>query len=421
MAVGSFSAALSGLSANATALSVIGNNLANINTIGFKSSSVNFRDLVYQNIGGPSDNPTQVGLGVGVASVSPIFTQGTIESSRVATNVAIQGNGFFILDGREGASYTRAGAFSFNATGTLVSVDGQEVQGFTDIDPLTGRLITTGEPNSINVPPGVLRPPVATTEFSAVSNLNAEAAVGDTFTTSLEVYDSLSATHLITMTYTNTGPGAWSYELTTDGAEVTGGTAGTPFSLATGTIEFDGSGLLTLVDGAAVADVAITTPAWSNGALASTLEWQLLDASNKPMLTGFAVPSSTASITQNGTPAGTVTDIAINTAGEIVATIGAGQSLVIGQLAIAGFNNPQGLTKIGSNRFGESSAAGLKNVGTAGTGGRGTLVGNALEQSNVDMAQEFTQMILAQRGYQANGKMITVSDQLLLETLQLKQ
>ena len=143
MAVGSFSAGLSGLNANAEALSVIGNNLANINTVGFKASSVSFEDLVYQNVGGSSENPTQIGLGVGIAEITPIFAQGTIEASRVATNVAIQGNGFFMLDGSAGQSYTRAGNFSFDKQGTLVTPDGQKVQGYTTIDPVTKQVVTT--------------------------------------------------------------------------------------------------------------------------------------------------------------------------------------------------------------------------------------------------------------------------------------
>lgn len=421
MAVGSFSAGLSGLNANAQALAVVGNNLANINTVGFKASSVTFRDLVYQNVGGSSENPTQVGLGVGIAAVSPVFTQGTIEASRSATNVAIQGNGFFMLNGPEGLSYTRAGNFSFDSAGTLITPDGQEVQGFTTIDPVTGQVVNTGAPTSINVPPGVLRAPVPTSQISAISNLDAEAADGSTFTTSIQVLDSLGASHITTMTYTKTGTGAWSYELTVEGGDVAGGTAGTPFQLATGTLSFDGLGVLTQVDGAAPANVSITTPAWTNGASANTIEWKVLDANNNPVLTNFAAPSATSSISQNGSEAGTVTNISISPDGTIVATVGVGQSLTIGQLALVNFNNPQGLTKIGSNRYGEGPAAGLRNVGIPGTGGRGTLIGSALEQSNVDMAQEFTQMILAQRGYQANGKMITVSDQLLLDTLNLKQ
>jgi flagellar hook protein FlgE len=422
MSFGSFSAGLSGLNANAEALSVIGNNLANINTVGFKASQVSFRDLVYEMAGANSGNPAQIGLGVGVAAITPVFSQGSIESSRSATNVAIQGNGFFLLNGSEGPSYTRAGAFGFDATGTLVSPDGQKVQGYMAVDPITKQILNTGTPTDIVVPPSILRAPVATSQFSAISNLNSQAIAGNTFTTSVQVFDSLGASHITTMTYTNTGPGAWTYDMSVDGGDVSGGTAGTPFQLATGSLSFDGNGLLVAVNGAAPANVAITTPAWTNGATASTLDWKVVDgANNTPLLTGFASPSATSSITQNGSAAGTVTNISITPDGSIVATIGVGQSQTIGQLALVGFNNPEGLVKIGSNRYGEGPEAGVPNVGVAGTGGRGTLIGSALEQSNVDMAQEFTQMILAQRGYQANGKMITVSDQLLLDTLNLKQ
>src|SRR5205823_5645634 len=183
----------------------------------------------------------------------------------------------------------------------------------------------------------VLRPPVASGEFSAVSNLDSQAVVGDKFTTSIQIFDSLGEAHVTTMTYTNTGPGAWTYELTAPGAEVTGGTAGTPFQLKTGTVGFDGSGILTSVDGAAPANVSITTPTWTNGALANTTTWKVLDANNSPLLTGFSSPSATSSITQNGSAAGTVTNIAINPDGTIVATIGIGQSITIGQLALVNF------------------------------------------------------------------------------------
>src|SRR6478672_8668617 len=182
MAVGSFSAGLSGLNANSVYLSVIGNNLANINTVGFKSSAVSFMDLVSQNAGGASGNPMQVGLGVVTGSISPVFSQGAIENTREATNVAIQGNGFFVVRNASGTAYTRAGNFSFNSAGKLVTPDGYFVQGYTATDPATGKIITTGQPADITVPPGVLRAPVATTQFKTLSNLNSQAAPNETFT-----------------------------------------------------------------------------------------------------------------------------------------------------------------------------------------------------------------------------------------------
>src|SRR3954451_1894977 len=163
MALGSFSAGLSGLNANATYLSVIGNNLANLNTVGYKASSVSFMDLVSQTVGGPSTNPMQIGLGVVTGSISPIFSQGAIENTREATNVAIQGGGFFVVRGSSGNSYTRAGNFTFNSDGKLVSPDGQFVQGYTSVNATTGAIVTTGQPTDITVPPGVLRAPVSTT------------------------------------------------------------------------------------------------------------------------------------------------------------------------------------------------------------------------------------------------------------------
>ena len=200
MAVGSFSAGLSGLNANATYLSVIGNNLANINTVGFKASAVTFADLVSQTVGGTSVNPMQVGLGVVTGSISPVFSQGAIENTREATNVAIQGNGFFVVRGeRRQSAYTRAGNFSFNDDGELVTPDGWRVQGYTQVDPATGDdRHRPAAPTDIVVPPGVLRAPAATTNVRAQINLDADApSTGDPeFTTSIQMYDSLGSPHV---------------------------------------------------------------------------------------------------------------------------------------------------------------------------------------------------------------------------------
>src|SRR6187455_2193946 len=149
MSIGSFSASLSGLNANQQKLSVIGNNLANINTVAFKSSTVNFADLVSQSVGGPSENPMQVGLGVGIGQISPNFTQGGVESTGIATNVAIQGNGLFVIGDAANRVYSRAGNFSLDANGQLVTVDGRTVQGYTATDPVTGKIVTSGQPNAI--------------------------------------------------------------------------------------------------------------------------------------------------------------------------------------------------------------------------------------------------------------------------------
>jgi flagellar hook protein FlgE len=430
MAVGSFSAGLSGLNANAVYLSVIGNNLANINTIGFKSSSVAFMDLVSQTVGGSGGNPMQVGLGVVTGAISPVFSQGAIENTREATNVAIQGGGLFVVAGPDGQAYTRAGNFSFDHEGTLVTPDGYRVQGYTATDPVTGAIITTGQPTDITIPPGVLRAPTATTQFQTATNLDAGAAAGTTATASVELYDALGKPHMATITYTKqAAAGAWTFDITVPGADITGGTAGTPFSIGSGSVQFDATGTLSAFvpnapatgGGTPPADALFTTPTWTNGAAASAITWDVVDPNGVPLLTGFSSPSATSSTSQNGSSAGMIDKISISPDGTIVGTFGAGQTIALGQLALANFNNPKGLVKLGSNRYGVSQAAGLPSIGTAGTGGRGTLIGSALEQSNVDIAQEFTQMILAQRGYQANSKTITVSDELLVDTLNLKR
>src|SRR5262245_47390212 len=203
MALGSFSAGLSGLNANGTYISVIGNNLANINTVGFKASSVTFQDLVSQTLGGASANSMQVGLGVTTASISPVFSQGTIENTREATNVAIQGNGLFVVADADGSrSYTRAGAFTFDKDGNLVTPDNQFVQGYTQIDPVTGEVLTAGPLTNIQVSPGVLRAPLATSSFTSETNLNPNTATGATFNSAIQIYDSLGAPHMATVTFT---------------------------------------------------------------------------------------------------------------------------------------------------------------------------------------------------------------------------
>jgi len=421
----SFSSSLSGLNANQQQLNVIGNNLANLNTIGYKSSTVTFSDLVSQSVGGSSVNPMQVGLGVATGSISPNFSQGGFDATGVATNVAIDGNGFFIVGMGDDQSYTRAGNFSFASDGTLITADGLPVQGYTDTDPVTAQIIANGPLSSIVIPPGTLLQGKPTTEFTTVTNLNAAATAGDTFSTSFQLIDTLGSTHIATLNYTKTVPGHWTYNITVDGSEVTGGTAGTPKSIlsAPGSIAFDNTGVLTSVNGVTPpANVAIAGPAWANGAAGTSFTWDIVLANGGgSTLTGFTSPSGTSLTNANGSTAGSISSISIDKTGQVIASFGAGKTKIVAQLALASFNNPQGLMKVGTNRFGLGAAAGFPNIGAAVTGGRGSIIGNELEQSNVDIAREFTQMILAQRGYQANAKSITVADEILSDTLNLKR
>lgn len=415
---GSFSTGLSGLSANATYLSVIGNNLANINTVGYKASTVSFADLVSQNVGGRGINPMQVGLGVVTGSISPVFSQGAVEATRESANVAIQGNGFFVVRSDEGNAYTRAGNFTFDAGGKMVTPDGWRVQGYTQVDPLTGGIVTTGGLTDIVVPTGVLRAPVATTNIRGEINLDAGAAVGGgvDYTVPFKVFDALGGTHDVTIAFEKTGPGAWTYTATVPQADVNG--AAGVFTLGTGALAFDGAGQLT----APAADITLTgPPTWANGAAGNDIIFDITPPpGDKPTLTSYASKSQIVNPDQNGAAAGSAGDITIGLDGTILVKFGP-EEVAVGQIALASFNNPKGLTKLGANRYGEGPSAGLPNIGVPDSAGRGTLTGGAIEQSNVDIATEFTQMILAQRGYQANSRTITVSDEVLVETLQLKR
>lgn len=415
----SFSAALTGLAANQQKLAVIGNNLANINTVAYKASDIRFGDLLSQSSSSSGNNPAQVGIGVTTGTITSNFTQGGIDSTGVNTHVAIQGNGFFIV-GTETQSYTRAGDFAFNAEGQLVTSDGFPVLGYTQIDPVTGDVVTVGQPEPIVVSPGTLRQPVATNLIKTVVNLDADAQVGDVFASPIRLIDSLGATHNATVTYTKNGNGAWAYAVTLPGEEVAGGAAGAQVQVAAGNLAFDAQGNLAQVNGAAIADVVIALPAWANGAAGGNLTWDLVNDAGVGSITGFRAPSATASTSRNGSPAGTLTNVSINSRGEIEASFG-GEAVVVGQLAMMTVNNPQGLIKAGSNLYSLTPAAGEPNIGVAGEGGRGTLTGAALERSNIDIAREFTQMILAQRGYQANSKTITVADEMFMDAINLKR
>jgi flagellar hook protein FlgE len=382
MAVGSFSSGLAGLTANSTYLSVIGNNLANINTVGFKSSVVSFADLVSQTVGGTSTNPMQIGLGVATGSISPVFSQGPIENSSEATNVAIQGNGFFMVKNDGGTAYTRAGVFTFDSEGALVTPDGWKVQGYTQLDPVTNQVITTGQPTDIVIPPGDLRPPVTTTSFNAEINLDANAPMtaNPEYATTVRIYDSKGAPHVVSLLFERTGAGTWTVDVHVSNDESgtlpAGGTHSITQTLLPLPLTFNAQGQLLTPN----ADVTLQAVNWTNGATTPAMTWDLIPpvgSGQTPSLTSFNAASAAGSITQNGSPAGQVDSVAINSKGEIVATFGAGQTVVVGQLSLANFNNPKGLVKMGSNRYGESQAAGSANIGTPGTGGRGGTRGNA--------------------------------------------
>lgn len=407
-----FSIPLSGLTASSTALSTIANNLANLNTVGYKQMRVTFRDLFYQTVGSSgSGNPLQIGAGTGVGSISSNFSGGNVEPTGVPSDLAINGEGFFVVQRDGGLQFTRAGNFTVNDEGFLTTEDGAPVLGYRAID---GVINVNGGLAPLQVGKGQMNAPSATSLLHLKANLDATATVGKTFTTPVTIYDSLGASHVLTFEFTKTDANTWDYRLTLPGAD-TGTAAAT--TLSTGTLEFNGGGELISPAGN-IADIDITGLA--NGASDFQFTWNLRDANNGGYLTQTASPFSPSATYQDGYGPGALLDFAIGTDGTIQGAFNNGVK-VLGQVALANFANQQGLQRDGRNMFSSTLSSGAAVIGVPGTGGRGTLSGGALELSNVDIAQEFAKLIMAQRGFQANARAITTFDEITQETINLKR
>jgi flagellar hook protein FlgE len=406
-----FSIPLSGLTAASEALSVISNNLANLNTVGFKEGSATFSDLFYQAFGtNGANDPIQIGAGVAVSSVTPDFSGGTLEATGVPTDAAINGSGFFATEKNGLMQYTRAGNFTVNSQGQLTTQDGQLVMGYPAVNGVVSPSQTLA-PLVLNQ--GQVIPAAPTTAIQTQTNLDASAAVGTTFSTPITVFDSLGTSHVLTNTFTKTAANAWSYQITLPGAD-TGAAA--PTVVATGNLTFNGDGTLATpaapVTGIAVAGLA-------DGANAMNITWNLQDSGGNSLVTQTASPSSTANTFQNGYSSGQMVNFNITSDGTIEGSFSNNQTLALGQIVLANFANPQGLLQVGQNSFQTTLSSGDPVLGVAGNGGRGTITGGSLEQSNVDIATEFSNMIVTQRGYQANARVVTTFDTLTQDTINI--
>jgi flagellar hook protein FlgE len=410
----SFFIPLSGLEANSDALSVTANNLANLNTIGYKTQRPLFEDLFYQQIGTSGDgNPEQIGVGTNVQAIDSEFTQGSIQSSGVPTDVAIQGNGFFVANKNGETIYTRAGNFSIASNGDLLTKDGAQVFGYPAVNGVVNANATLGP---LMIATGQTNPPKSTANVQLALNLDSGTAVGGTFSTSVAVFDSLGGSHVLTYNFTKTAANNWSYNITIPAADV--GAAGNPVVVNNGTLTFNGAGVLT----APAANVGgITVAGLADGANPLTFAWNLFTAAGGGNLTQDAAPSATATTIQDGYSSGTLVNYIIGSDGTIQGTFSNGQTGALGRIAVASFENEQGLVRNGSNEYLASLASGQANVGTPGTGGRGTLSGGSLEQSNVDIATQFAQLILEERAYQASSKAVTTFDQVTQTAIGLIQ
>lgn len=392
----------------------MGNNLANLTTTGFKTSQVSFYDLVTQSLGAGLGE-TQVGFGVGTPITQGQFTQGALQTTGGTTDAAIQGDGFFIVQGAGGSTeYTRAGNFQVDQNGNLTTATGEQVQGWTETN---GVLDTNGAIGNITIPTGTVMPSVPTSNFSFNLNLNAAAQAGTsdgTFSTSVTVYDSLGNSHVVTATFTESAtPGQWNYSVSVPDSDV----ANPPATPLTGTLTFDSNGNLTS-PAATDPPLQLQVQGLADGASDMSMTWNLFTGTT-PDITQYAQSSSTSAVAQNGQAAAQLNNVAVSNGGQILAQFTNGQQTVVGQIAMATVRNPDSLISVGDNNYELSAASALPAVGVPGTGGRGSVQGGSLEASTVDIATEFTNLIVFQRGYEANSKVVTTVDQLSEDTINL--
>jgi flagellar hook protein FlgE len=380
---------ISGLRAHQQMMDVTGNNIANVNTNGFKTSQTTFQDTLSQMVrsaGAPQGqaggtNPAQVGLGVRLSGISTNFGQGAAQTTGKATDLMIQGDGFFIVKNGGEQLYTRAGAFTFDSDGALTNSGGQKVQGWMGVN---GTVNAAGAPVDIVLPIGQTLAPAATSTITMSGNLSVEAAdLTDAQVTST-VYDADGAATSITLTLHKVDDDTWQLTEPTSGTvQNIQFTAGKPVQqppIQVGPYAFDLNGL-TAYSGATEAKVTNI----------------------------------------DGSAAGTLSSYTISQSGQIEGVFSSGLKQTLGQIALANFNNVNGLEKIGDSMFRTTVNSGLAQVGTAGASGLGLLSSGTLEMSNVDLAQEFTNLVIAQRGFQANSRVITTSDELLQELVNLKR
>jgi flagellar hook protein FlgE len=427
--------AISGLKNHQTFMDVVANNIANVNTTGFKQQRVTFQDILSQTVKGASGaaggragvNAQQIGLGVQLGAIDTIQTQGTLQSTGKLTDMAIQGDGYYEMSDGKSNFFTRDGSFDLGTDGTLISPSsGLHVMGWQStpaIAPATGMVTDTTVPaGNITIPIGAGMTGRASTSLSITGNLNSSnvpvipIAPGvpvqpDVVVMSSTVYDSLGNATPITMTATPTlsAPGgslSWSIVATTPDPITAAPVVVTTAPIA---VTFDGLGKI------------------ATGGIGS-ITLPLLNGSTTPQVVNFdfsgmtqlASPSNLNSQT-DGASAGTLTSFTVGQNGDITGQYSNGYKQALGQIALASFSNPAGLSKAGGNLYTTSANSGNANVGVPGANGRGQIATGFLEGSNVDLAQQFTNMIMAERGFQANSKVITTSDEILQDLVNLKR
>jgi flagellar hook protein FlgE len=422
----SFFIPLTGLESDSTALNTIANDLSNMNTTAFKAQTTNFSDLFYQQIGSTgAGDPIQVGAGVQVAANETSYTQGSINSTGNSTDVALNGNGFFVINnGSGGYEFTRAGDFTQDTNGNLVTSNGLGVMGY----PAVNGVVNTNAPlAAINIPVGEVQEPKATTTLNMTANLDADSATGTQFPAQVTVYDSLGEPHVATVSYQQTAANTWSYSVALPATDFTSGVS-TP---VTGTMAFNAAGNLTTVTptggaaetvGTAVGDVSsipLTFTGLADKASDLSIGWTLLGSNGTPTISQVDTASAVSATTQNGYASGQYQSFTIGSDGSVTVSYSNGQKENVGQLALANVTNLQGLNLLGDGDYDTTLASGTAAISTSGTSGLATLQDGALEASNVNISSEFSELIIAQRAFEANAKSVTTFDTITQDTINM--
>lgn len=405
-------AAVSGLRSHQLMMDVVGNNIANVNTHGYKRNQVIFQDVLSQLVSGAAaptptlggTNPAQVGLGVMMSGTSQNFGQGFLQITNRDLDVAIQGDGFFVIDEGGDQLFTRAGAFFLDADGRLVSSSGGLIQGWSA--GLNGVLDPATPLGLIRVPIGDQNPPVVTSEAKFGGNLPSQSLIGDQVFTGLEIFDSQGVAVGLNLTFEKTAVSEWT-------VTATYGAAQTPVTLT--------DNVITFVDGevTAPADFDINMAAGQIPGIGAVS--LVIGGGSGRRVTQFGDATSLTAVTQNGSSAGVLQSMRVGTDGVVTGSYSNGLTRPIAQVALASFSNPEGLERVTGSNWRPSVNSGLAQIGTTGTGGRGIVAPGTLEMSNVDLALEFTTLIVSQRGFQANSRVVTAADELLQEIVNLKR
>jgi flagellar hook protein FlgE len=413
---------VSGLLAEQQALGVVGDNIANVNTVGFKAQRAIFEDVLGHSIlaGTSSALP---GSGVAIGDIQQQFTQGSLNTTGISTDVALSGDGFFVVngavDGVSGNFYTRAGQFNLDKDGYLANPNGLKVQGYA----ANGDGTFSATTSSIQAPTSSIQPR-STTTATITANLDANATVpvnawGDpnspfssqaNFSSTQTVYDSLGNAHTMDLYFRNTAPGSWDWHSVMDGVDTT----------STGTLTFGTNGALTAIGGNTV-----TFAPTNANPMTIALNFGTASAAGAPpvpgSMTGFGSASNVSSQSQDGYTSGDFSGISIDGQGVAMGLYTNGQKIAISQLAVAKFRSNDGLGRAGQSLWIDTRDSGPPALGTAASGGRGSVSSGSVESSNVDLASEFVSMIQHQRSFSANSKTITTADEMLQELINIKR